>query len=207
MELERGWLIVFEGIDGTGKSTQCQMMEARLKERGVSVVKLREPTDGVWGRKIRKILSEGRGGVTPEEELSWFIADRREDVENNIRPALEEKKVVLLDRYYYSTAAYQGALGFDPRDICRDNESFAPVPDRAYIFIAPPERCLKRIEESRDGYSSFEKLEYLVEVQNIFESFQGPHIRKIDGTPSVDVIHERLCRDIDELTGLQEGLE
>nr|MDP6657848.1 dTMP kinase [Nitrospinaceae bacterium] len=111
MELKRGWLIVFEGIDGTGKSTQCQKMETRMREYGVPVIRLREPTDGVWGQKIRKILSDGRGAVTPKEELTWFIEDRREDVEKNILPALRENKVVLLDRYYYSTAAYQGALG------------------------------------------------------------------------------------------------
>ncbi|KMP12323.1 thymidylate kinase [Candidatus Nitromaritima sp. SCGC AAA799-C22] len=200
--LERGWLIVFEGIDGTGKSTQCRLMETRLEERGVPVVRLREPTDGVWGQKIRTVLVEGRDGVTPEEELSWFIEDRREDVEKNILPAIKERKVILLDRYYYSTAAYQGALGLDPEGIRRDNEAFAPVPDRTYIFIAPPELCLKRIEKSREGHSSFEKQEYLVQVQNIFKSFQGPHIRKIDGLQPVNNIHEQLCRDIDEMIGL-----
>ena len=202
LELKRGWLIVFEGIDGTGKSTQCQKMETRMREYGVPVVRLREPTDGVWGQKIRKILSDGRGAVTPKEELTWFIEDRREDVEKNILPALRENKVVLLDRYYYSTAAYQGALGFDPEAICRDNEAFAPVPDLAYLFIVPPEQCLKRIEQSRDGYSSFERLEYLVKVQNIFESFHGPHIRKVDGVSSPDVIHGQLFLEIDELIGL-----
>ena len=94
----RGWLIVFEGIDGTGKSTQCQEMEVYLNKIGIPVVRFREPTDGIWGQKIRKILTVGRGDVTREEELSWFIEDRREDVENNINPSLSANKVVLLDR-------------------------------------------------------------------------------------------------------------
>ena len=199
---ERGWLIVFEGIDGTGKSTQCRMMEEYLNEKGVPVVRLREPTGGVWGQKIRQILSEGRGDVSREEERSWFIEDRREDVSKNILPALDDNKVVLLDRYFYSTAAYQGALGLNPDDILRDNKVFAPVPDRAYIFNAPPEQCLKRIESSRDGYSSFEKLEYLVKVQKNFDSFQGPHIKKINGVSTIEDIHAQLCGDINELTGL-----
>ena len=99
---ERGWLIVFEGIDGTGKSTQCREMEAYLNTLEIPVTRLREPTDGIWGQKIRKILSDGRGDLTREEELSWFIKDRREDVEKNIVPALNLNKVVLMDRYYLS---------------------------------------------------------------------------------------------------------
>ena len=196
---ERGWLIAFEGIDGTGKSTQCRKMEEYLNKRGVSVAQFREPTDGIWGQKIKKILTAGRGDVTREEELSWFNKDRREDVEKNISPALSENKVVLMDRYYYSTAAYQGALGLDSDNILRDNEGFAPIPDRAYIFTAPPEQCLKRIENSRDGYSSFEKLEYLTMVQKKFESFEGPNIKKINSISTVENIHARLCTDIQEL--------
>ena len=65
--------------------------------------------------KIRRLLSDGRQGISPQEELSWFINDRKEDIETNIMPALKKHKVVLMDRYYFSTAAYQGALGLDPR--------------------------------------------------------------------------------------------
>ena len=148
---KRGWLFVFEGIDGTGKSTQCRKMEDYLNAKEVPCVRLREPTDGVWGQKIREILTIGRGNITREEELFWFVEDRKEDVEKNILPALDQNKVVLLDRYYYSTAAYQGALGFNPDSIINDNEIFAPVPDRAYIFSATPEECLARIENSREN--------------------------------------------------------
>jgi len=195
----RGWLIVFEGIDGTGKSTQCKQMEVYLNKIGIPVSRFREPTDGVWGQKIRKILTVGRGDVTREEELSWFIEDRREDVENNINPSLSANKVVLLDRYYYSTAAYQGALGLDPDSILRENENFAPIPDRAYIFKAPPEECLARIESSRESHSSFEKLEYLKQVQKIFDSFQGANIKRIKSSGTIEDIHTQLCEDVHQL--------
>ena len=92
---KRGWLIVFEGIDGTGKSTQCSKMEEYLNSKGVLAVRFREPTNGVWGKKIRHILKVGRGKTTREEELSWFNKDRQDDVEKNILPALNENKVVL----------------------------------------------------------------------------------------------------------------
>jgi dTMP kinase len=140
--------------------------------------------------------------VTREEELSWFIEDRREDVKNNIIPSLRANKVVLLDRYYYSTAAYQGALGLDPESILRENETFAPIPDRAYIFTAPPEECLARIESSRESHSSFEKLEYLKQVQKIFDSFQGTNIKRIKSSGTIEGIHAQLCEDVHQLIEL-----
>ncbi|MBT3366067.1 MAG: dTMP kinase, partial [Nitrospina sp.] len=108
MKPARGVLIVFEGIDGTGKSTQCNLLAKSLSEKKVPNIALAEPTRGTWGMKIRRLLSEGRGDISPEEELSWFVNDRKEDIEINIMPALKENKVVIMDRYYFSTAAYQG---------------------------------------------------------------------------------------------------
>lgn len=110
----KGLLIAFEGIDGTGKTTQIELLAEILRQRGLSVVATREPTDGQYGRKIRE-LYKNRKSVTPEEELALFLDDRREHVAQVIAPALASGKVVLTDRYYYSTAAYQGAAGHDPQ--------------------------------------------------------------------------------------------
>ncbi|MBI4390102.1 MAG: dTMP kinase [Nitrospinae bacterium] len=203
VELDRGYLIVFEGIDGTGKSTHCRLLADYLESRGIPAVCLSEPTRGPWGMKIRKILSEGRNGISPEDELALFVNDRKEDVDLNIKPVLEMKKAVLIDRYYYSTAAYQGALGLDPDKICRENESFAPRPDLVFIFEAPPEKCLQRIKEDRHGGpNAFEQLEYLKKVQSLFGSFSGPHIRRIDSQPAREAVHARLRREVDELFNL-----
>lgn len=200
MKLDRGYLVVFEGIDGTGKSTHCRLLGGYLQGKGIDTVCLSEPTQGVWGKKIRKILVEGRNGITPEEELALFINDRKEDVELNIAPALERKKVVLIDRYYYSTAAYQGALGLDPARICRENEAFAPKPDLVFLFELPPEQCLDRISANRkDGPNAFEKLEYLKKVQGIFSSFSGTQFRRIDTAGTQEEVHARLLREINAL--------
>jgi len=204
LKLDRGYLIVFEGIDGTGKSTHCQLLAEYLKSRGIPVRSLFEPTKGKWGMKIRKLLQKGRGDVSPEEELSWFINDRKEDVENNIKPDLANKEVVILDRYYYSTAAYQGALGLDPEWICRENEAFAPKPDLVFLFITAPEKCLERIQETRTEQSSFERLDYLEKVQRIFVSFNDPVIRRIDTTPPPDVVHEKLRDDVIAMINWQD---
>ncbi len=197
--MKRGFLIVFEGIDGTGKSTQCELLAKSLTERDILNIALAEPTRGTWGTKIRKLLSEGRQGISPQEELSWFVNDRKEDIELNIMPALQDNKVVLMDRYYFSTAAYQGALGLDPEQITLENETFAPIPDRVLIFLTSPETCLERIESSRDQKSAFEKLDYLRNVQGIFKSFTGPNIRFIDSVGSVPEVHEKVLSAIEDL--------
>ncbi len=202
--LDRGYLIAIEGVDGTGKTTQCKLLGDYLESKGCPVVRLREPTNGVWGQKIRKILTEGRGQVTPDEELQYFINDRKEDVKLNIQPGLDAKKVVLIDRYYYSTAAYQGAIGFDPQKICEDNEAFAPVPDRVFLFQGSLDQSFKRIEEGRDAFSSFEKEDYLKKVQSIFDTFQAPHIKRINSDPSIDEVHAEVVREMNELLNMKE---
>lgn len=197
--MKQGILIVFEGIDGTGKSTQCELLAKSLNERQVPSIVLAEPTRGTWGTKIRSLLNEGRQGISPEEELNWFINDRKEDIEMNIKPALQDNKVVLMDRYYFSTAAYQGALGLDPKQIQLENENFAPIPDRVLIFLTSPETCLERIESSRDQKSAFEKLDYLKNVQKIFKSFEGPNIRFIDSVDSVAEVHKIVLAETEDL--------
>ncbi|MBI5183082.1 MAG: dTMP kinase, partial [Nitrospinae bacterium] len=126
-------LIAIEGIDGVGKTTQSRLLEGYLKDKGYNVICMSEPTNGKWGRKIREMIKVGRDNTSPEEELYLFTEDRKEDVYMNILPALEEKKIVIMDRYYISSIAYQGALGIDRKRIKEMNEEFAPVPHLTII--------------------------------------------------------------------------
>ena len=197
--MNRGLLIVFEGIDGSGKSTQCRMLADLLNKKGIANISLAEPTRGKWGMKIRQLLAKGRNGISANEELEWFMNDRREDVKQNIEPALKAGKVVLMDRYYFSTAAYQGALGFDPEKIRVDNERFAPIPDRVLIFHNSPEKSLERIESSREEKSAFEKRGYLIEVQTIFKSFTGPNIRYVSSDSSLEKVYEQVLCEVQDL--------
>ena len=100
-----GKLIVFEGIDGTGKSTQLTLLEKVLRELQIPVVSTREPTEGTYGRRIRALYTD-RGSFSLQDELQLFLADRREHVRECIAPALAAGKIVLCDRYVLSTIAY-----------------------------------------------------------------------------------------------------
>ncbi len=108
--LKKGVLIVFEGVDGAGKSTQARLLYERLTKAQFEAELSKEPTEGTWGKKLRKLIEEGRGDVGPQEELEWFIKDRFQHVKEIIKPGLEKNKIIILDRYYFSTIAYQEPL-------------------------------------------------------------------------------------------------
>ncbi|MBI5177647.1 MAG: dTMP kinase [Nitrospinae bacterium] len=165
---KKGLFIVFEGVDGAGKTTQAHLLVERLKKSGHDALYLKEPTNGQWGQKIRHIAMNGRDHVTPEEELQYFINDREEDSKQNIVPALQSGKVVVMDRYLFSNAAYQGALGFDPGLIFEKNKQF-PQPDAVLYLDIEPEDGLKRVNTRGEANVGFEKIEYLHRVHAVFK--------------------------------------
>ncbi len=180
--------IVIEGIDGTGKSTQAKRLGEWFKAQGREVVLSREPTDGPWGRKLRESAASGR--FSPQDELKYFLNDRRQHVEEVIAPALASGKVVILDRYYFSTMAYQGARGFDPQEIRRLNEKFAPIPDLLIILDLPVEEAHKRIGSRGDTTNDFEKRESLERCREVFLSLTNePFVRVIPSTGTLDEVH------------------
>ncbi|MCF8055360.1 MAG: dTMP kinase [Desulfocapsa sp.] len=194
----KGLLIVFEGTDGTGKSTQLQLLAEALQKKGLPVLTTREPTEGKYGQKIRKLYSN-RDTVSLEEELDLFIADRKEHVDTVLMKALTEGKVVLCDRYFLSTVAYQGAAGLDPAYILARND-FAPTPDLALLFYAPIQTGVQRITESRgEQLNDFEEEIYLQKVAAQFKQLELPYIRRIDASGSIDVIHHHVLEMIQPL--------
>jgi dTMP kinase len=172
MRLRKGVLIVLEGIDGSGKSTQSRRLLRRLRAIGYKAVSFREPTRGKWGRMIKRMAKQA-GSLTPEEELDLFIKDRQENVRKNLGPALAEKKVIILDRYYFSTIAYQGAKGIPPARIKRLNEKFAVKPDLVFILDIDAGRGLGRIHHRKRKDLLFERERYLARVRRIFRGFKG----------------------------------
>jgi dTMP kinase len=188
-----GLFVVLEGIDGTGKSTQARRLGEWFEKQGREVVLSREPTDGPWGKKLRESASTGR--LSPQDELQYFLNDRRQHVDEKIAPALAAGKVVILDRYYFSTMAYQGARGFDPAEIRRMNEEFAPVPDLLVILDLDVDTAHQRIGHRGDSANEFEKHESLTRCREIFLSLKDePFARIVDSAGSLDEVSARILQ-------------
>jgi len=203
-----GLFIVFEGIDGTGKSTQLHLLAEKLRSLGYAVVATREPTNGTYGQKIRELFVD-RGAVSREEELELFIADRDQHVQEVIAPALADGCVVLCDRYYLSTVAYQGANGLDPDLILKKNEDF-PVPDLAIILEMEAAQGIHRIQNQRNEHpNTFEEEANLQKVATIFAAMQQDYIKRIKGSDSIEnvqrLVFEAVAKVLDKK--ITQGVE
>ncbi|GAA5494041.1 thymidylate kinase [Rubritalea squalenifaciens DSM 18772] len=188
---KKGLFIVIEGIDGTGKSTQAKRLAESLREQGETVLLDREPSDGPFGKILRESMTAGR--LSPDEELELFHKDRKQHVEDVIQPALARGEHVILDRYYFSTMAYQGARGFDVAELRATNEAFAPAPDLLFILDLPVDKALDRIGARGDTANEFEQRDALQFCRDVFLSVKDePYAEVIDSTPSLDAIHEQM---------------
>jgi dTMP kinase len=178
-----GFLIAFEGIDGSGKTTQAKLLASALEGIGVNVVLLKEPTSSPFGMKIRSFSKENR--PSPYEELRLFLLDREFDVKNNILPALETGKVVIMDRYIVSSLCHQGALGLNVEDILKENISF-PWPHLNLVLDIDLSSSWNRIMErtSLKPLELFEEKIYLMEVKNILDSLSLPSLIRIKAEKS-----------------------
>ena len=148
-----GTFLVIDGPDGVGKTTQTARLAAFLRERGRSVVVLREPGATPAGEAIRDLLLDPETDLTPLAEMLLYQAARSQVVEAVIRPALEQGQVVLLDRYWYSTAAYQGhGLGLDLDAVRRVSEvaTGGLEPDHLFLLDLDPDVGLARLDGAHD---------------------------------------------------------
>lgn len=205
MEQKKGLLIAFEGIDGTGKTTLALMLKERLEALGHSVVMFKEPTNETEaGKKIRSSYVEGRASL--DMELQWFIEDREWNVTTRILPALAENKIVFLDRYFFSTACYQGVRkNNDWFSILKLNRKKFPEPDLTVIFDLDVQLAIKRIMRDRSNANTFEGMQNLRDVRALFlEIFQldtiGNYIL-INAEKSIEEIFELLYVKLLKLIG------
>ena len=187
--------IVFEGIDGAGKTTQIELLRKALEEKGFPCQTTAEPTDLPSGREIRAALS-GKIKKTPLEMAEMFARDRvlhNTDPEIGINRALAEGFTAISDRYYYSSLAYQGAaLGYETvAKLNLDNKDIR-TPDLCVFLDLTPERSLARINSRGETAEIYENYDYLKKTREMFfEVFEklrarGENIAVIDayGTPS-----------------------
>jgi dTMP kinase len=183
----RGLLVVFEGIDGAGKSTQIRRLALLTRALGFECVESREPTYGQFGKQLRDSAASGR--LSRREEHALLLLDRREHVDTLVGPALARGAMVLLDRYYFSSIAYQAGSELSAEQIRVDNEAFAPRPDLLLILDLPVETGLARIGARGDRPNAFEAVATLEHCREVYRSFAGESFaRMIDANADADQV-------------------
>lgn len=186
-----GKFIVIEGLDGSGQSTQVQLLSDFLTKNGNSVVQTKEPTkDSEAGQKIREILNKSYK-AEPREFQELFAQDRKWHLENVVIPALEEGRMVISDRYFFTSFAYGMAEGVDLDYLIKINQNFL-MPDLAIVLRVSPEVCLRRIEERGSKKEFFERADHFRKAGNNFEilpqRFENVYI--IDGEKPIEEAHQ-----------------
>ncbi len=186
MPVNGGRLIAFEGLDGCGKSTQLERLAARLRALGCDVVTTSEPTGVPSGQRIREMARSGKP-LAAEQELRWFVEDRRVHVAEVIAPALRAGQIVLTDRYFLSTVAYQGARGLDHEQILADSEAEFPIPDLVVLLEIDFQKAFERVHARGSELEGvFEQREFLSRVASVFDALDCTYLERVpgDGEPS-----------------------
>lgn len=198
--------IVFEGIDGAGKTTQIKLLRDALATRGIDCYITAEPTDMPSGKKIREALS-GKVPVTTAQMADMFAADRvihNKDAEQGIDATLERGITVISDRYYYSSLAYQGAeLGYEHVAKLNLENPDIRMPDICIFLDLSPEKSLERIGKRADTPKEiYENYDYLEKTRKMFFDVfdklraRGEKIEIIDASGSAEKIAEMILTKV-----------
>jgi dTMP kinase len=201
----RGKFITFEGIDGSGKSTQLRMLAGDLRQRTIDVITTCQPGGTPLGRRLREAFLETEETVAPMAELLLFAADRAQHVEFLIKPALEEGRIVISDRYADATAAYQGAgRGFDPATVTKviSLATGGLEPDLTLFFDISVENAIKRMASRGEtgekvNRMDLETAEFYDRVRNAYLEIaksEPGRFRVIDANGSVESIHSQVTK-------------
>lgn len=203
-EKKKGRFIVFEGIDGSGKSTQIELLKKRLEEMGTPVYLTREPTDGPYGSMLHNIMT-GRLEACQETIAAMYVADRMDHIKNSYNgmlKKLEEGYTVISDRYYLSSYAYQGAhipmeYVIMANSVCAE----AMRPDLHLFLDLEPEVSFARISKNRTDFEIYEKLDNLQKTRDqYYEAFERvkdtEHIAVINADQSVESLSEAIWEQV-----------
>jgi dTMP kinase len=190
--------ITFEGIDGVGKSTQLDLLEKFLISEGKEVVRTLEPGGTELGQEIRHLLLHRKGDVSPRAEALLYAADRAHHVATKIRPALAAGKVVLSDRYFDSSVAYQGAARELDVEEVKQISLWAIdhlIPDLTVLLDLPADQAIARRSSkgTQPDRLESEQLEFFERARNEYLSMAiEPRFLVIDATDSVEQIHQQV---------------
>jgi dTMP kinase len=193
-----GFFVCVEGLDGCGKTTQTKLLVKRLREKGYDALYTAEPSRGKIGRFVKRYCLHGEKRVSSVIEALLFAADRFEHVEDVIAPFTRKGKIVISDRYVYSSLAYQGAAGLDLKWIAKVNEH-AVRPDLAIFVDVEPEIVVKRLKRRK---SVMENLQTQRKVQEVYMEFvEEGELVKINGNRSVEEVADDILKTVLETLG------
>ena len=189
----KGKFIIFEGLDGSGQSTQAGLLRDFLIKKGYKVVLTKEPTfSSKAGKKIRQVLDK-KEKISAKELQELFAKDRKEHLEKLIIPALKEGKIVISDRYFFSSFAYGKASGLDLEWLIKINNEFL-LPDITFLLKVSPQICLERIKKRNRERTLFEEKEKLEKVWKIYEILptRFKNVYMVDGEKSIKEVFEEI---------------
>ena len=195
-----GKFIVVEGLDGSGKSAQVNLLIDFLKEQRKEVIETKEPTiESEAGRKIKQALRK-EIIVEPLELQKLYVQDRKEHLENKVIPALKEGKFVVSSRYAFSTFAYGYSTGLNVDELVEMNKEFL-LPDLTIIVDVSPESCVKRIEGRGEEKELFEELEKLAKVNEIYKKIPQmfENVIIVNGEKNIPEVFEEIKKEINKL--------
>lgn len=199
------FFLSLEGIEGSGKSTQINLIEETLKERGFRVLLLREPGGTVFGEKLREAILQSKAPLHPLAECHLFLSSRAQLLEEKILPfLLVPKSVVILDRYIDSTLAYQGearGLGLETVLTLHQIEPLNLLPHRSYFLDINLETSLERQEKrgQEKDYFESEKAEFyekLIRGYRKVSDLFSERILKIDAKEDVESVSKIILNDL-----------
>lgn len=197
--MEKGLFITFEGTDGCGKTTQIEMLKDYFEKQGRTVLLTREPGAKGLGTKLREILLNYDGEVSPVCESFLFLADRAQHVDTIIKPAVARGEIVLCDRHTDSTVAYQGygrELDIEQIKMLNNIATSGLKPDLTFIFDIDIDTAQKRVGKNKDRMESA-GIEFFKRVRNGYLEIakQEPErVKVLDGSKSIEKIHNELLK-------------
>jgi dTMP kinase len=205
----RGKFITFEGIDGSGKTTQLRMLASDLRVKGYNVVTTMEPGGTPLGRRLREAFLETEENVSPLAELLLFAADRAQHIDLLVKPAIEEGKIVISDRFADATFAYQGAGRGFPEPLVNQVIKIATgglKPDLTLFFDISIDKAILRLGSRDDSGEKKNRMD--LETTEFYERVHAAYLQvaakepnrfiTVDGNGSLEEVHKRVLKVVTE---------
>ncbi len=196
----KGKFIAFEGLDGSGQTTQANLLKDYLIKKGFEVILTKEPTqDSEAGKKIKKILNE-ETTTLPRQLQELFAEDRSWHQKNIVESALKKEKIIITDRSQFSSFAFGVANGMVLDYLLSLNDEFIE-PDLVILLKTSPKTSIQRIQKRGEKQTLFEKEKQLEKIWKVFEKLADKFesIIIIDGEKSIEEIHEKIWQIVKQI--------